>query len=150
MTSDFIKSIHIQILNLNKNYYNENSTVDLTNSNLINSNSLLKLKPKKNNNFQSKYQIKKRILKEEVLNESINDSKPIKKINGERLDAKGIPINKNKKHKITFIDEIDNKTPLVEVQRIESFKQYNSLNSYHINEQMFNGKSHCNCSCYII
>ena len=59
MTSDFIKSIHIQILNLNKNYYNENSTVDLTNSNLINSNSLLKVKPKKNNNFQSKYQIKK-------------------------------------------------------------------------------------------
>ena len=148
MTSDFIKSIHIQILNLNQNYYNENSTVDLTNSNLINSNSLLK--PKKNNNFQSKYQIKKRILKEEVLNESINDSKPIKKINGERLDANGIPINKNKKHKITFIDEIDNKTPLVEVQRIESFKQYNSLNSYHINEQMINGKSHCNCSCYII
>ena len=29
MTSDFIKSIHIQILNLNQNYYNENSTVNL-------------------------------------------------------------------------------------------------------------------------
>ncbi len=79
----------------------------------------------------------------------LNDYKPIRK------DANGNIIQKKKKkHKITFQDQLPNKKlKLVEVQMVESFKEYNkevikySNNSNKKLEE--NANTNCSCSCTI-
>jgi hypothetical protein len=145
-SSNYIESIHMQILHLNKNYFHskEESTADLTN-NLTNN-----LKSPETQIKIDKNKVIKKILVEEALDKSLfEESNPTKTLNSkERRDANGIPINKNKKHKVTFIDKISKKTPLVTIQNIESYKRYNLLTNFNVNESLlFKEKSTCNCSC---
>jgi hypothetical protein len=148
-TNDYISSLHIEILHLNKNYFNktneENTTTDITNNGKIRSksntiNDKKKIIIERNN-------VKRKILDEDVLDKTIDDqiTKNETKL---RLDAHGIPIDKNKKHKVTFIDKIHNKKPLVTIEKIESYKKYNILTNFHVNENLY--RERCNCTCNII
>jgi hypothetical protein len=149
MTSDYIQEMHIDILHLNKNFFHqheENSTVDITNIANINSS-------KSKKNINQRQDIKKKIFENEKLEYSFDEStKPKNLISKEnqRLDAFGNPINKKKKQKVTFIDVIDRQKPLISITPIESYKQYNLLTNFHVNEDLFKEKSNCTCCCYII
>ena len=95
----------------------------------------------------------KKILENERLDDSIVENTKIKNIipkDNQRLDVYGNPINKKKKQKVTFADMINNQKPLISVTPIESYKEYNLLTNYRVNEDLFKENSTCSCSCYII
>ena len=120
--------------------------MDITNIANINSS-------KSKKNINQRQDIKKKIFENEKLEYSFDEStKPKNLISKEnqRLDAFGNPINKKKKQKVTFIDVIDRQKPLISITPIESYKQYNLLTNFHVNEDLFKENSTCSCSCYII
>ena len=147
-TNDYISSLHIEILHLNKNYFNktneENTTTDNINYEKIRSKSI---NIQDERSKRERYIVKKKILDKKVLDKSLDDqiTKNETKL---RLDAHGIPIDKNKKHRVTFIDKIHNKKPLVTIEKIESYKKYNILTNFHVNENLY--RERCNCTCNII
>ena len=149
MTSDYIQEMHIDILNLNKNFFRqqeEYSTVDITNIANLNY-------PQSKKNISQRHEIMKKILENERLDDSIVENTKIKNIipkDNQRLDVYGNPINKKKKQKVTFADMINNQKPLISVTPIESYKEYNLLTNYRVNEDLFKENSTCSCSCYII
>ena len=149
MTSDYIKEMHIDILHLNKNYFRqqeENSTVDITNIANLNN-------PKSKKNISQRHEIMKKILENDIFDDSIDENTQKKVIitkDKQRMDAYGQPINKKKKQRVTFIDMIDHQKPLISVTPIESYKEYNYLSNYHVNEDLFKEKNKCTCSCNII
>ena len=154
MTSDFIQEMHIDILNLNKNFFRqqeEYSTVDITN--IANLNYPQSKKNINQKNINQRHEIMKKILENERLDDSIVENTKIKNIipkDIQRLDVYGNPINKKKKQKVTFADMINNQKPLISVTPIESYKEYNLLTNYRVNEDLFKENSTCSCSCYII
>ena len=154
MTSDYIQEMHIDILNLNKNFFRqkeENSTVDITN--IANLNNPQSKKNINQNNINQRHELMKKILQNERLDDSIEENTKTKNIipkDNQRLDAYGNPINKQKKQKVTFADMTYNQKPLISVTPIESYKEYNLLTNYRVNEDLFKENSTCSCSCYII
>ncbi len=154
MTSDYIQEMHIDILNLNKNFFRqqeEYSTVDITN--IANLNYPQSKKNINQKNINQRHEIMKKILENERLDDSIVENTKIKNIipkDNQRLDVYGNPINKKKKQKVTFADMINNQKPLISVTPIESYKEYNLLTNYRVNEDLFKENSTCSCSCYII
>ena len=154
MTSDYIQEMHIDILNLNNNFFRqqeEYSTVDITN--IANLNYPQSKKNINQKNINQRHEIMKKILENERLDDSIVENTKIKNIipkDIQRLDVYGNPINKKKKQKVTFADMINNQKPLISVTPIESYKEYNLLTNYRVNEDLFKENSTCSCSCYII
>ena len=148
-TNDFISSMHIEILRLNKNYFNkineQNTTSDITNYDKIRSKSN-NINDRENSKIERNI-VKKKILDGNALDKSIDDE-VTKNETKLRLDAHGNPIDKNKKQRVTFIDKIHKKTPLVTIEKVESYKQYNILTHFHISENLY--KERCNCTCKII
>ena len=95
----------------------------------------------------------KKILENDIFDDSIDENIQKKVIitkDKQRMDAYGQPINKKKKQRVTFIDMIDHQKPLISVTPIESYKEYNLLTNYRVNEDLFKENSTCSCSCYII
>jgi len=157
-SSEYISNIHMEILHLNKNFFTneENTTLDNINlgnkafhsrSNSHNSNSMIKLYQNQKSQFD-KNKVKKNILKQEALNKSSDEiNKNEVKL---RFDARGNPIDKNKKQRVTFKDRISKKEPLVSIETIESYKEYNLLTNFNINENILKERSKCKCTCNII
>ena len=148
-TNDFISSMHIEILHLNKNYFNkineQNTTSDITNYDKIRSKSNT-IHDRENSKIERNI-VKKKILDGNALDKSLDDE-VTKNETKLRLDAHGNPIDKNKKQRVTFIDKIHKKTPLVTIEKVESYKQYNILTHFHVSENLY--KERCNCTCKII
>ena len=140
--------MHIEILNLNKNYFNktneDNTTTDNLNYEKIRSKSI---NIQDERSKRERYIVKKKILDKKVLDKSLDDE-VTKNDTKLRLDAHGNPIDKNKKQRVTFIDKIHKKTPLVTIEKVESYKQYNILTHFHVSENLY--KERCNCTCKII
>jgi len=67
-----------------------------------------------------------------------------------RRDAKGTPIIKGrKKHQITYKDYLDSKAKLVEVVKIESFKEYNAQDTDSIKQNKNSQDDNTSCACSI-
>ena len=121
-----IQKLHLEILHLNPNYFEENNLKEKDN------------KYDCDNNKKSFYSYKSSINTNDViLTDNVESSK--------RFMLS--PFHKRKK--IKWIDKQNNNKSLATIIQIESFKQYNLENSYKGNiEEVFNRKKCC-YKCYI-
>ena len=139
---DMIPRLHIEILHLNPNYFDENPLS--TENNKDKSLKILKYENKNNNNKSKKSfisNVSSINTNDLLLTENLESNK--------RFTLSSLKVKK----KVHWIDrKHHHKVPLMELIDIESFKKYNFENSYKGNlEEVINDKKKCcDSKCNII
>jgi hypothetical protein len=141
---DMIPKLHIEILHLNSNYFDENPLSTENNKDK----SLKVVRNVDNNNNKSKKSFISNVssinTNDLMLTENLESTK--------RINLSSI----KSKRKVHWIDRKyhhhHNKIPLMEIIEIQSFKQYNFENSYkgNLDEVMSDKKKCCYSKCNII